>query len=104
MSMVFSVVNVSDGAFELEFLVGGIPRSFDDLIGWEDFDEFVENVPAEDEIEVHASAYVFGDGETEAADESDIRYIQKRIDMDDSFMRDCDNIEDVVFSGWFVDD
>ena len=104
MSMVFSVVTVSDGAFEVELVVGGIPHCFDDLVGWEEFDEFAEEVPAEDEIEVHATAYMFGKGEADAADENDVECIKKYIECDDSFLSNCDNIEDVCFSGRFVDE
>ena len=63
MALLFSAVTVTANDQEVEFLVGGIPREFDDLEGWTAFDSFM-----------------------------------KRIEMDDTFLSRCDNIEDVDFN------
>ena len=42
MALLFSAVTVTANNQEVEFLVGGIPREFDDLDGWTAFDNFME--------------------------------------------------------------
>ena len=54
MALLFSAVTVTAGYDEAEFTVGGIPREYDDLVGWTAFDDFMENVDAETEVSVHA--------------------------------------------------
>ena len=44
MALLFSAVTVTAGYDEAEFTVGGIPREYDDLVGWTAFDDFMENV------------------------------------------------------------
>lgn len=99
MALLFSSVSVTDGMYETEFLVGGIPRELEDLEGWTAFDDFTEDISEETDIQVRASAYIYGEGETENATPEEIAYFMKRMEMDDSFLADhCDNIEDVDFS------
>lgn len=50
MALMFSAVTVTAGYDETEFTVGGIPREYDDLVGWIAFDDFMENVDAETEV------------------------------------------------------
>ena len=58
MALLFSAVTVTAGYNEAEFTAGGIPREYDDLVGWTAFDDFMENVDAETEVSVHAEAYL----------------------------------------------
>ena len=44
MALLFSAVTVTANNQEVEFLVGGIPREFDDLEGWTAFDNFMEAI------------------------------------------------------------
>ncbi len=98
MALLFSSVSVTDGMYETEFLVGGIPRELEDLEGWTAFDDFMEDIAEEADVQVHASAYIYGEGETEKATPEEVTYFMKRMEMDDSFLADhCDNIEDVDF-------
>ena len=50
MALLFSAVTVTASNEEFEFTVGGIPREYDDLVGWTAFDDFIENVDAETEV------------------------------------------------------
>ena len=52
MALLFSAVTVTAGYDEAEFTVGGIPREYDDLVGWTAFDDFMKNVDAETEVSV----------------------------------------------------
>ena len=98
MALLFSAVTVTANDQEVEFLVGGIPREFDDLECWTAFENFMEDIDEETEVSVHAKAYLYGGEETYKATPEEVAYFMKRIEMDDTFLSRCDNIEDVDFN------
>ena len=98
MALLFSEVTVSANGYEKEFLVGGIPRDYDDLEGWTAFDTFLEDLDEDSEVSVHVEAYLYGGEETYNATPEEVAYFMKSIEMDDTFLSRCDNIEDVNFS------
>lgn len=98
MALLFSAVTVTAGNEEIEFTVGGIPREYDDLVGWTAFDDFMENADAETEVSVHAEAYLYGGEETVTATPEEVAYLIMRMERDDRFPAGhCDNIEAVEF-------
>ena len=46
MALLFSAVTVTAGEDEVELLVGGIPREYDDLEGWSEFDDLMYFISA----------------------------------------------------------
>ena len=99
MALLFSAVTVTAGNEEIEFTVGGIPREYDDLVGWTAFDDFMENVDAETEVSVHAEAYLYGGEETVTATPEEVAYLMMRMEQYENFLsRPCDNSEGVDFS------
>ena len=99
MAVLFSAVKVTAGDEEAELLVGGIPREYDDLEGWIIFDDFLEDIGEETQVNVHVEAYLYGAEETYKATPEEVAYFMKRMDMDENFLRDsCDCIEGVDFS------
>ena len=64
MALLFSAVTVTAGEDEIELLVGGIPREYDDLEGWSEFDDLMYFISEETEVSVHAEAYLYGEGES----------------------------------------
>ena len=99
MALLFSKVTVTAGNNATSFLVGGIPREYDDLEDWDEFDDFIKYIDEETEVLVHANAYLYGDGETSAASYSDILWFSSRLKSGSSFLTDyCENIEEVNFS------
>lgn len=99
MALLFSAVTVTAGYNEAKFTVGGIPRVYDDLVGWTAFDDFMENVDAETEVSVHAEVYLYGGEETVTATPEEVAYLTMRMKQDDRFLAaHCDNIEAVDFS------
>ena len=112
MALLFSKVTMTGDGYETEFLVGGIPREYEDLEGWcaaDDFledlkgwcaaDDFLEDLENESDIQVHADAYIYGEGETVRATPEEIAYFMKRIDMNPDFLSNrCTNIESVDFN------
>ena len=67
MALLFSQVTVTAGNDAASFLVGGIPREYDDLEDWDEFDDFLKYIDKETEVLVHADAYLYGEGETSEA-------------------------------------
>ena len=99
MALLFSAVTVTADDEEIELTVGGIPREFDDLVGWTAFDDFMENVDAETEVSVHAEAYLYGGEEAVTATPEEVAYLIMRMERDETFLaKHCDNIEDADFS------
>lgn len=99
MAVLFSAVTVTAGEEEAELLVSGIPREYDDLEGWTIFEDFLEEISEETQVNVHAEAYLYGAEETYQATPEEVAYFMKRMEMDENFLRDsCDCIEDVDFS------
>lgn len=99
MALLFSAVTVTAGYNETEFMVGGIPREYDDLVGWTAFDDFMENVDAETKVSVNAEVYLYGGEETVAATPEEVANLTMRMEQDDRFLAGhCDNIEAVDFS------
>ena len=76
MALLFSAVTVTAGYDKAEFMVGGIPREYDDLVGWTAFDDFMKNVDAETEVSVHAEVYLYGGEETVTATPEEVAYLK----------------------------
>lgn len=99
MALLFSEVTLTGDGYDTEFLVGGIPREYEDLEGWCAADDFLENLENESDVQVHVEVYLYGEGETVQATPEEIAYFMKQIDMNPHFLSDrCTNIEDVDFS------
>lgn len=98
MALLFSAVKATAQDQEVEFLVGGIPREYDDLEGWTAFDNFMEDLDEETEVSIHVEAYLYGEEETYRASPEEVAYFMKRIEMDETFLSRCDNIESVDFT------
>lgn len=86
MALLFSKVTMTGDGYETEFLVGGIPREYEDLEGWCAADDFLEDLENESDIQVHADAYIYGEGETVRATPEEIAYFMKPIDMNPDFL------------------
>ncbi|MCZ9313484.1 MAG: hypothetical protein O0V67_08895 [Methanocorpusculum sp.] len=99
MALLFSAVRVTADSNEAEFLVGGIPREYEDLEGWTAFDNFIEETDAETEVSVHVEAAPYGGEGTYTASPPEEPYFMKRMERDPAFLSEhCDNIEDADFS------
>ena len=87
MALLFSHVRVStpDGN-EAEFLVSGIPREFDDFEYYTAFEDFLDGIEEDTEINVHAEAYLYGEGETFKATIEEVAYFHLRIQKDENFL------------------
>ena len=100
MALLFSHVRAStpDGN-EVEFLVSGIPREFDDFDYYTKFEDFIDSIEEDTEISIHAEAYLYGEGETFQASIEEVAYFTLRMQKDANFLSGhCDHIESVDFT------
>ena len=99
MALLFSQVTVTAGNDAASFLVGGIPREYDELEGWTEFDDFVNLLRGESEVSVHAQGYLYGEGEIADASPQEVAYFLKRIETDERFLADhCTKNESTDFT------
>ena len=99
MALLFSAVTVTAGEDEIELLVGGIPREYDDLEGWSEFDDLMCFISEEPEVSVRAEAYRYGEGESMRASPEEINDLMQRMKDDTGFLnRCCSNLESVNFT------
>lgn len=78
MALLFSAVTVTAGEDEIELLVGGIPREYDDLEGWSEFDDLMCFISEETEVSVRAEACAlpgFVDSKNEEKTERNAGYL-----------------------------
>lgn len=99
MAILFSKVSLkADDSIE-EFLIGGAPSDEDELSGWAPYDDFIDSLTGEAEIEVYVESYLYGEGETFRATPEEVAYMQMRMDSDEDFLsKHCDNISDCSFN------
>ena len=101
MALLFSAVTVTvtAGEDEIELLVSGIPREYDDLEGWSEFDDLMYFISEETEVSVCAEAYLYGEGESMRASPEEIDDLMQRMKDDAGFLnRCCSNLESVNFT------
>lgn len=99
MALLFSAVTVAAGEDEIELLVSGIPREYDDLEGWSEFDDLMYFISEETEVSVRAEAYLYGEGESMRASPEEIDDLLQRMKDDSGFLnRCCSNLESVNFT------
>ena len=97
--VLFSAVTVTAGEDEIELLVGGIPREYDDLEGWSEFDDLMCFISEETEVSVRAEAYLYGEGDSMRASPEEIDDLMQRMKDDTGFLnRCCSNLESVNFT------
>jgi len=92
MAVLFSAVTMTASNDQVEFLAAGIPRDADDLEGWAAYEDFMDNLCAEQEVYVHVESYLYGEGETIKASPEEVAYFTMRAKTDEKFLSGrCDN-------------
>ena len=86
MAVLFSVVTMKSGAVESRFIVGGVPRRKSDLQGWRAYEEFMNRLSEEQEIEVKSDRYVYGEGDMRNATVEEVAYLKQRMESQVDFL------------------
>lgn len=79
MAVLFSHITLSaeNGSTET-FLCGGIPKNESGLENWTAYQNFLEDNPEIESIDVEVKSYVYGEGEITDANEYEVAYFTKR--------------------------
>ena len=106
MAILFSKVTMRDDYNESEFFVSGFPHEPDDLEGWTAYHEFLDEITEDTIVNIHAVAYLYGEGETVKATPEEVAYFYMRRNDNADFLNDrCQNIEKVDFDfNWSTDE
>ena len=86
MSVRFSRVKAMTNEKAAIFLVGGIPKSQDDLNGWTAFKDFTSGLRENEAITVSIETFEYGEGEVFDATPEEVAYFYKRIQMRPDFI------------------
>ena len=98
-TMLFSKVTLTaDNGSTDEILCSGIVNCEEDLENADLYNEFLEDNPDAESIEVDSKAYSFGEGESENADDEDLMYIVSR---GDEFL-DSDEVDEIESSHFII--
>ena len=99
MAILFSKVTMRDDYNESEFFVSGFPQEPDDLEGWTAYHEFLDEITEDTIVNIHAAAYLYGEGETVKATPEEVAYMTIRDQNDPNFLSGhCDCIGESEFN------
>ena len=106
MAWLFSKVTMRDDYNESEFFVSGFPQEPDDLEGWTAYHEFLDEITEDTIVNIHAEAYLYGEGETVKATPEEVAYMTMRDQNDPNFLSGhCDCIGESDFNlSWYPDE
>ena len=86
MAVLFSHITLSaDNGSTETFLCGGIPENEDGLENWTAYQNFLEDNPEIESIDVEVKSFLYGDGEIVDANEYEIEYFLRTGNFKDIF-------------------
>ena len=62
-AILFSQVKVQSADQSETFLIGGIPKEFEDLTESVQLEWFLQDIDSDETVQVHADAFLYGEGE-----------------------------------------
>jgi hypothetical protein len=82
LSNVFSIVTLTanESQESIETYVSGRPSCLEDLLDCESIREYIYDLSQVETVSVEVQSYIYGDGESENADEDDLKYFKKHFD------------------------
>ena len=86
MSLRFSRATLYSDGKSTSFLVGGIPKSREDLQDWKAFNDFINVIPGYMVINVRVETFLYGGEEPVDATPEEVAYIYERIRMRPDFI------------------
>ena len=86
MCLRFSQVTLYSAGKTTSFLVGGIPKSRADLLGWTAFESFINDNPRYHVINAHVETFLYGGEEPFDATPEEVAYFYKRIERQPEFI------------------
>ena len=74
MAILFSQVKVQSADQSETFFISGIPKEYDDLTESVQLEWFLQDIDSDETVQVHADAYLYGEGEVVNATHAELCY------------------------------
>lgn len=106
MAILFSKITIRDDYEESQFFVSGFPQEAEELEGWTAYHAFLEEISEDMLVNIHAEAYLYGEGETFKATPEEVAYMIMRQERDPDFLSErCTCIGESDFNvNWCPDE
>ena len=85
-AILFSQVKVQSADQTETFLIGGIPKEYEDLSDSIQLEWFLQVYDSDINVQVHADAYLYGEGEVVNANFAELCYFLDRIRLNPNFL------------------
>ena len=85
-AILFSQVKVQSADQSETFLISGIPKEYDDLTESVQLEWFLQDIDSDETVQVHADAYLYGEGEVVNATHAELCYFLDRIRLNPNFL------------------
>ena len=85
-AILFSQVKVQVGDQSETFLIDGIPKEYDDLTASRQLEWFLQDIDSDATVQVHADAYLYGEGEVVNANYAELCYFLDRMRLNPNFL------------------
>ena len=85
-AILFSLVKVQSADQSETFLISGIPKEYEDLTESVQLEWFLQDIDSDETVQVHADAYLYGEGEVVNATHTELCYFLDRIRLNPNFL------------------
>ena len=85
-AILFSQVKVQSADQSETFLISGIPKEYEDLTESVQLEWFLQDIDSDETVQVHADAYLYGEGEPVNATHAELCYFLDRIRVNPNFL------------------
>ncbi len=85
-AILFSQVKVQSADKSETFLIGCIPKEYDDLTESVQLEWFLQDIDSDETVQVHADAFLYGEGEVVNATHTELCYFLDRIRLNPNFL------------------
>ena len=85
-AILFSQVKVQSGDQSETYLIDGIPKEYEDLSASRQLEWFLQDIDSDATVQVHADAYLYGEGEVVRANYAELCYFLDRMRLNPNFL------------------
>lgn len=85
-AILFSKVKVQSGDQSETFLIDGIPKEYEDLSASRQLEWFLQDIDSDANVQVHADAFLYGEGEVVNATHAELCYFLDRMRLNPNFL------------------
>ena len=98
-AILFSQVKVQSADQSETFPISGIPKEYDDLTASRQLEWFLQDIDSDATVQVHADAYLYGEGEVVNANHAELCYFLDRMRLNPNFLESrCQSVGSSDFS------